>query len=190
LSDAEDATNLDAIFRRESGRLISVLTRILGPGNLELAEDVVQESFVAALRDWSAHGPPNNPSAWLLTAARNRAIDGIRRERTRRTFAADQAKYRDSEWTLAGRGRVGLNPLPVSPQNRAAGRERRARIAQVPGLLQFLEPVVPGFHRRLPFGGTGALHPLRIAALEDHQKVCHCLLLERTRPDDSVVLIQ
>jgi RNA polymerase sigma-70 factor (ECF subfamily) len=101
LSEAHDATSLDAVFRRESGRLISVLTRILGPGNLELAEDVVQESFVAALRDWSAHGPPKNPSAWLLTAARNRAIDAIRRERTRRTFAADLAKYLDSEWTLA-----------------------------------------------------------------------------------------
>jgi RNA polymerase sigma-70 factor (ECF subfamily) len=91
---------IEAIFRRESGRLISVLTRILGPRNLELAEDVVQESFVAAMRDWARHGVPDNPSAWLLTAARNRAIDAIRRERTRRTFAADLAIYLDSEWTL------------------------------------------------------------------------------------------
>jgi RNA polymerase sigma-70 factor (ECF subfamily) len=75
--------------------------RILGPHNLELAEDVVQESFLAAMRDWSAHGMPDNPAAWLMTAARNRAIDAIRRERTRRTFAADLGKYLDSEWTLA-----------------------------------------------------------------------------------------
>jgi predicted RNA polymerase sigma factor len=74
LSEASDRTSLDAIFRSESGRLISVLTRILGPGHLELAEDVVQESFVAALRDWSANGTPKNSSAWLLTAARNRMI--------------------------------------------------------------------------------------------------------------------
>jgi RNA polymerase sigma factor (sigma-70 family) len=93
--------DFETLFRRESGRLISVLTRILGPRNLELAEDVVQESFVAAMRDWAAHGTPENPSAWLLTAARNRAIDAIRRERTRRTFSADLAKYLDSEWTLA-----------------------------------------------------------------------------------------
>jgi len=91
---------VELLFRRESGRLTAVLTRILGPSNLELAEDVVQESFVAAMREWSARGTPANPSAWLLTAARNRAIDVIRRERTRRTFAADLATYLDSDWTL------------------------------------------------------------------------------------------
>jgi len=92
---------IETLFRRESGRLISVLVRLLGPQNLTLAEDVVQEAFVAALRDWSNHGVPDNPPAWLLTAARRRAIDAIRRERTRRTFAADLAKFLDSEWTLA-----------------------------------------------------------------------------------------
>jgi RNA polymerase sigma factor (sigma-70 family) len=95
------SAEIELLFRRESGRLISVLTRILGPGNLELAEDVLQESFVAAMGDWARQGIPDNPSAWLLTAARNRAIDAIRRERTRRTFAADLAIYLDSEWTLA-----------------------------------------------------------------------------------------
>lgn len=94
-------TEIDAIFRRESGRLISVLTRLLGPRNLELAEDVLQDAFVAAMREWAGQGVPRNPSAWLLTAARNRAIDAIRRERTRRTFAADLALFLDSEWTLA-----------------------------------------------------------------------------------------
>ena len=94
-------STIETVFRRESGRLISVLTRLLGPQNLELAEDVVQEAFVAALSDWSAHGVPDNPPAWLLTAARRRAIDAIRRERTRRTFAADLAKFLDSEWTLS-----------------------------------------------------------------------------------------
>ena len=92
---------IEGVFRRESGRLIAVLIRLLGPQNLELAEDVLQEAFVAALRDWSSHGVPDNPPAWLLTAARRRAIDAIRRERTRRTFAADVAKFLDSEWTLA-----------------------------------------------------------------------------------------
>lgn len=94
------APDIEILFRRESGRLISVLTRILGPANLELAEDVVQESFVVALERWSADGIPDNPGAWLLTTARNRAIDAIRRERTRRRFAPDLAMYLDSEWTL------------------------------------------------------------------------------------------
>jgi RNA polymerase sigma-70 factor (ECF subfamily) len=92
---------IETLFRRESGRLISVLTRLLGPQNLQLAGDVVQEAFIAAMRDWSANGVPDNPPAWLLTTARRRAIDAIRRERTRRTFAADLAKFLDSEWTLA-----------------------------------------------------------------------------------------
>jgi len=97
----EIEVDVDALFRRESGRLIAVLTRILGPSNLELAEDVVQESFVTALQSWSEEGVPDNPEAWLLTTARNRAIDAIRRERTRRTFAPDLAMYLDSEWTLS-----------------------------------------------------------------------------------------
>jgi RNA polymerase sigma factor (sigma-70 family) len=92
---------IEAIFRREAARLISVLTRIFGPPNLELAEDVVQEAFVAALEVWSEKGIPDNPGAWLLSTARNRAIDAIRRERTRTKFAADLAVFLDGEWTLA-----------------------------------------------------------------------------------------
>ncbi len=92
---------IESIFRREAARLISVLTRIFGPHNLALAEDVVQEAFVAALEVWSKSGIPDNPAAWLLSTARNRAINAIRRERTRRTFAPDLAVYLDSEWTLA-----------------------------------------------------------------------------------------
>ncbi|MEM7416199.1 MAG: sigma-70 family RNA polymerase sigma factor [Gemmatimonadota bacterium] len=99
LTDAE--REIELLFKRESGRLIAVLTRILGPKNLELAEDVVQESFVAALHTWEKDGVPENASAWLLTTARNRAVDAIRRERTRRTFAPDLAMYLDSEWTLS-----------------------------------------------------------------------------------------
>ena len=101
MTSGADAAAIESVFRREAGRLVSVLTRVLGPQNLELAEDVVQEAFIAAMRDWTAHGVPDNPPAWLLTTARRRAIDVIRRERTRRTFAADLAKFLDSEWTLA-----------------------------------------------------------------------------------------
>ena len=93
-------TQLEDIFRREAGKLISVLTRIFGPGNLALAEDVLQESFLSAMKTWESRGIPDSPSAWLLTTARNRAIDAIRRERTRVKFADDLAMYLDSEWTL------------------------------------------------------------------------------------------
>ncbi len=95
------ADTIATLFRRDSGRLIAALMRLLGPQNLQLAEDVVQEAFVAAMRDWEVNGVPDNPPAWLLTAARRRAIDAIRRERTRRTFAAELATFLDSERTLA-----------------------------------------------------------------------------------------
>ena len=99
--DDTTQSEIETLFRRESGRLISVLTRILGAQNLELAEDVVQESFVAALDHCSVSGIPTNAEGWLLTTARNRAIDAIRRERTRRKFAPDLAMFLDSEWTLS-----------------------------------------------------------------------------------------
>jgi RNA polymerase sigma factor (sigma-70 family) len=99
-SERPVAAEIEAVFRRESGRLISVLTRIFGPHNLELAEDVVQASFLAALETWGKSGIPDNPAAWLLTTARHRAVDAIRRERTRLIFAADLARYLDGEWTL------------------------------------------------------------------------------------------
>ena len=100
MTEGELRIRIETLFRREAGRLISVLTRLFGPRNLELAEDVLQESFVAAMDTWSGEGIPDNPAAWLLTTARNRAVDAIRRERTRRTFATDLGVYLDSEWTL------------------------------------------------------------------------------------------
>jgi RNA polymerase sigma-70 factor (ECF subfamily) len=106
-------SEIDALFRREAPRLISVLARIFGPRNLELAEDVVQESFVAAMAHWSRDGIPHNPSAWLLTAARNRAIDAVRRERTRRRFADDLALFLDSEWTVASTVDEAFTPHPM-----------------------------------------------------------------------------
>jgi RNA polymerase sigma factor (sigma-70 family) len=69
--------------------LIAALTRVFGVHNLALVEDVVQDAFVASLEVWKARGVPDNPSAWLMTTARNRAIDRIRRERTAQMFAPE-----------------------------------------------------------------------------------------------------
>jgi RNA polymerase sigma-70 factor (ECF subfamily) len=69
------------LFREEAGRLTALLTRLLGPAQLELAEDVVQDAFVAALRTWPRSGVPEQPSAWLLQVARRRALDALRRDR-------------------------------------------------------------------------------------------------------------
>ena len=89
------------LFRREAGRLVATLTRIFGVQNLALAEDVVQDAFCRALEVWKFRGVPENPSAWLMATAKNRALDALRRERTARTFAPELGRLLESEWTLA-----------------------------------------------------------------------------------------
>lgn len=91
----------DHLFRHEAGRLVSALTRIFGIHNLALAEDVVQDAFCRAVEVWRLRGMPENPSAWLMLTAKNRALDILRRERTARTFEPELARYIQSEWTLA-----------------------------------------------------------------------------------------
>jgi RNA polymerase sigma-70 factor (ECF subfamily) len=71
---------VERVFREEFGSAVAILTRALG--DLDRAEDAVQEAFATALRRWPADGVPRNPGAWIVTTARNSAIDRIRRERT------------------------------------------------------------------------------------------------------------
>src|ERR1700731_3997901 len=91
----------DHLFRREAGRMVSTLTRIFGVHNLALAEDVVQDAFCRALEVWKFRGVPENPSAWLMATAKNRALDVLRRQRTARSFAPELGHLLESEWTLA-----------------------------------------------------------------------------------------
>src|SRR6185369_4120476 len=74
-------TNLDSVFRREWGPAVAALAR--WSGDLTVAEDAVQEAFADALRTWPRDGVPANPGAWIVTTARNRAIDRLRREAKR-----------------------------------------------------------------------------------------------------------
>jgi len=90
----------DHLFRREAGRMVATLTRIFGVHNLALAEDVVQDAFCRALEVWKFRGVPENPSAWLMATAKNRALDVLRRERTARTFAPELGRLLESEWTV------------------------------------------------------------------------------------------
>jgi RNA polymerase sigma factor (sigma-70 family) len=68
-----------AVFREEAGRLTAAMVRLLG--NFDIAEEVVQDSLVAALERWPAQGIPDNPGGWLMTTARRKAIDILRRDR-------------------------------------------------------------------------------------------------------------
>ncbi|TDO49609.1 RNA polymerase sigma-70 factor (ECF subfamily) [Kribbella sp. VKM Ac-2571] len=73
--------DIAAIFRAEHGRAVAVLTRVFG--DLEIAEDAVQDAFAAAVEKWPENGVPPSPAGWIITTARNRAIDRLRRESVR-----------------------------------------------------------------------------------------------------------
>ncbi|MFC7550179.1 RNA polymerase sigma factor [Plantactinospora sp. GCM10030261] len=76
-----DPVDLDLVFRTEYGRAVAVLARVLG--DLDLAEDAVQDAFAEAARRWPVTGPPPSPAGWLIVTARKRAIDRLRREASR-----------------------------------------------------------------------------------------------------------
>src|SRR5205823_6657092 len=80
MSEPADAA-IERVFREHSGRAVAVLVRLLG--DIDAAEEAVQEAFVAALRRWPVDGVPPSPAGWIVTTARNRAIDRWRRESTR-----------------------------------------------------------------------------------------------------------
>ena len=89
---------VDHLFRHQTGQMIATLVRVFGPRHIDLAEEVVQEALLKALQLWSYRGVPDNPSAWLIQVAKNRALDRLRREASLRekadeiirTFAAQE----------------------------------------------------------------------------------------------------
>jgi RNA polymerase sigma-70 factor, ECF subfamily len=97
---------IEKIFRDEAGRALATLIRLVG--DFDLAEDVLQEAFAAALERWPAAEPPSNPRAWLVNVGRNKAIDRIRR----------QISFRDKHETLAHD--VLLNAVPSQDEHDAA----------------------------------------------------------------------
>ena len=84
---------LDGVFREHWGRVLATLVGILG--DIELAEDAAQEAFVIAAERWTRDGEPDNPVGWLISTARNRAIDHIRRQRV----LAEKTKLLAREFT-------------------------------------------------------------------------------------------
>jgi RNA polymerase sigma-70 factor, ECF subfamily len=94
VSDAQ----ISRIYREEFGRAVSVITRSFG--DLTLAEDVVQEAFATAVVKWPEDGVPPSPAGWIITVARNKAIDRVRREATRgdrEAQAVREADYEDEQ---------------------------------------------------------------------------------------------
>jgi RNA polymerase sigma-70 factor (ECF subfamily) len=93
------ATEIERVFREEFGRAVAVLVRAFG--DIDVAEDAVQEAFAVAIERWPADGMPPSPRSWIVATARNRAIDRFRREASREERHAEAASWR------AGGGRPG-----------------------------------------------------------------------------------
>ena len=88
---------VEHLFRRHAGQMLSSLGRLLGFGQIELAEEAVQDALVRALHVWTFQGVPPNPEAWLTQVARNRLLDLLR------TRARHRRKLPDLEALAAGR---------------------------------------------------------------------------------------
>jgi len=117
---ALDEASLAGIFRRESARCVATLIRMFG--DIDLAEESVQDAFVVAAQCWSDAGIPPNPGGWLTTTARNRAIDRLRREALRHDLwwfrSASDPRERQDRLVDSG---LGGEPV-AGPQRRDVAR--------------------------------------------------------------------
>jgi RNA polymerase sigma-70 factor (ECF subfamily) len=88
---------VEHLFRHEAGKMVAILTGIFGIEHLNLAEDVVQEALARALQTWPFYGVPKNPSAWIMRASRNLAVDMVRREKVFRDKEPEIVQLMDRE---------------------------------------------------------------------------------------------
>jgi len=88
---------VEHLFRHEAGKMVAILTRIFGLEHLSLAEDVVQEALARALQTWPFYGVPTNPSAWIMRASRNLALDVVRREKVFRNKEPEIVRLMEHE---------------------------------------------------------------------------------------------
>ncbi|MFF8478721.1 RNA polymerase sigma factor [Streptomyces sp. NPDC015414] len=102
--------DVEGVFREEYGRAVAVLVRFLG--DIDLAEEAVQDAFTTAVRRWPETGVPPSPAGWIITTARNRAIDRLRRESTR----------------LARHAEAALLHAPDAPPEEGPVRDERLRL--------------------------------------------------------------
>lgn len=102
ISAAENQVNqlVEHLFRHQAGQMVSTLTRFFGMENLDLVEDVVQETLLKALQQWRFRGVPENPGAWILQTSRNQAIDVLRRQSVFRGKQKEIVTRIEEEWKL------------------------------------------------------------------------------------------
>jgi RNA polymerase sigma-70 factor (ECF subfamily) len=103
--------DIEGVFREEYGRAVAVLTRVFG--DIDTAEDAVQDAFAEAARRWPEAGLPPSPAGWIITTARNRAIDRLRREAARADKHAQAALVQASPGANGGVGPHGQDSEPL-----------------------------------------------------------------------------
>jgi RNA polymerase sigma-70 factor (ECF subfamily) len=102
-------SDIERVFRQESGRAVASLIRVVG--DIDIAEEAVQEAFLVALQRWPTSGLPPSPGGWIITTARNRAIDRIRRESTRDHRQTEAVRLHTSDEEPKEVGPVGDDQL-------------------------------------------------------------------------------
>jgi RNA polymerase sigma-70 factor (ECF subfamily) len=103
VSDNRVPALVDHLFRHRAGQMIATLVRIFGPRHIDLAEEVVQDALLKALQQWPYRGVPDNPSAWLIQVAKNRALDLLRRETSLEEKSAEIARAFAAQEEFANR---------------------------------------------------------------------------------------
>ncbi|MEZ6036973.1 MAG: sigma-70 family RNA polymerase sigma factor [Planctomycetota bacterium] len=105
MADAGHPPDLvDDLFRHRYARMVSGLCRVLGPAHLDLAEDVVQEALVRAMRVWPAEGVPDQPDKWVFRVARNLAFDSLRRQKIATRVGDELQRWAEAEAAHDARG--------------------------------------------------------------------------------------
>ena len=158
---APDAA-IDRLFRRESGRAVATLIRVLG--DFDLAEEAVQEAWVVALERWPRDGVPRNPGAWITTTARNRAIDRLRRARVLR----GEARSRSRRWPTRAARRGARRPPAADVHLLPPGARRRG--ARGADAAHARRPVGAGGRARVPRRRAGDGQAARARQAQDRRR--------------------
>jgi len=119
---------VEHLFRHEGAKMVATLTGIFGVEHLTLAEDVVQDALARALQTWPFYGVPQNPSAWIMRASRNLALDVVRRQKV----------FRDKEAEI-----VRLMDRPEAPPDETVFRDREIADDRLRMMFVCCHPVVP-----------------------------------------------
>ena len=125
---------IETLYRSESGRILATLVRLLG--DLDLAEEAMHEAFAAALDSWPLAGVPENPRPWLISTARFKAVDGMRR----------RARFDEVERDLALHFEAQVNEAQM--KERASTKRRRKRRSRTIDYVSSSPAVIPLCHRR------------------------------------------